>query len=211
MGEACCKPLPTPTTRRSTAQRRILWIVLVINVVLFGGEFIAGWLADSTALQADSLDSLGDAFVYGLSLAVVGGTLRARAGAALAKGGIQALFGLAILAQLAYRLLTGADRSLPRWLSLPRSRSSATRPASACSVATAAMTSTCVRYGCVRATTWSATSRDRGGGRGGLDRARVARLPGRRPRRAVVPAHLVGRVAHRVAAVAATDGREQGA
>jgi Co/Zn/Cd efflux system component len=113
VGDACCKPLPPPVTRRSTAQRRILWTVLAINVLLFGGEFIAGILADSTALQADSLDSLGDAFVYGLSIAVVGGTLRARAGAALAKGGLQAAFGLAILAQLAWRLATGAEPLAP--------------------------------------------------------------------------------------------------
>jgi Co/Zn/Cd efflux system component len=113
VGDACCKPLPPPTTRRNAALRRILWTVLVINVVLFGGEFIAGLLADSTALQADSLDSLGDAVVYGLSLAAVGGTLRARAGAALAKGGIQAVFGVSILAHLAWRLLTGAEPLAP--------------------------------------------------------------------------------------------------
>ena len=102
-----------PSVSRSAGQRRILWTVLGINVVLFVGEFGAGWWAQSTALQADSLDSLGDAFVYGLSLAVVGGTLRARAGAALVKGGLQALFGLSILAQLAYRLYAGAEPLAP--------------------------------------------------------------------------------------------------
>lgn len=60
------------------ARRRVLWAVLGINVLLFAGEFAAGWIGDSSALQADSLDSLGDAFVYALSLWVVGGTLRQR-------------------------------------------------------------------------------------------------------------------------------------
>jgi Co/Zn/Cd efflux system component len=79
-------------------QRRVLQVVLAINVALFLGEFSAGWWAGSTALQADSLDSLGDAGVYALSLYVVGRSLRWRAGAAVVKGVIQGLFGLAVLA-----------------------------------------------------------------------------------------------------------------
>lgn len=113
MSSDCCHPIATPSALRSVAQRRILWIVLGINLLLFAGEFVAGWWAESTALQADSLDSLGDAFVYGLSLAVIGGSLRSRAGAALVKGSIQAVFGLSILAQLAHRLLMGAEPSAP--------------------------------------------------------------------------------------------------
>jgi Co/Zn/Cd efflux system component len=60
---------------QDATRRRVLWTVLVINAALFIGEFTAGWWADSSALQADSLDSLGDAGVYALSLAVVGGSL----------------------------------------------------------------------------------------------------------------------------------------
>ena len=51
----------TLSANTDRARRRVLWIVLVINVLLFAGEFTAGWWADSSALQADSLDSLGDA------------------------------------------------------------------------------------------------------------------------------------------------------
>ena len=112
MSAECCPPIEA-SANRDSRQRRILWIVLGINVVLFAGEFLAGWWADSTALQADSLDSLGDAFVYGLSLAVVGGSLRSRAGAALVKGGLQAAFGLAILMQLAYRIFVDAEPLAP--------------------------------------------------------------------------------------------------
>lgn len=113
MSDCGCDSPISATQTRNARQRRILWAVLGINVLLFGGEFLAGWWADSTALQADSLDNLGDAFVYGLSVAVVGGTLRARAGAALVKGGIQAVFGLAILAQLAHKVLVGAEPLAP--------------------------------------------------------------------------------------------------
>jgi cation diffusion facilitator family transporter len=93
---------------RSAAQRRILWIVLAINVVIFLGEFGAGIWADSTALQGDSLDSLGDALVYGLSLVVLGRSLRARAGAALVKGAIQLAFAAAVLAEVVHKLIVGA-------------------------------------------------------------------------------------------------------
>lgn len=106
---ACCNCESTgEALARSAAQRRILWIVLAINVVIFLGEFGAGFWADSTALQGDSLDSLGDALVYGLSLVVIGRSLRARAGAALVKGGIQLAFAAAVLVEVVHKLIVGA-------------------------------------------------------------------------------------------------------
>lgn len=94
---------------QSAARRRVLWLVLVINVAIFLGEFGAGFWADSTALQGDSLDSLGDALVYGLSLIVLASSLRARAGAALFKGGIQLAFAGVVLAEIAHKLIVGAE------------------------------------------------------------------------------------------------------
>jgi len=94
-------------------QRRVLMIVLAINVALFVGEFAAGWWADSTALQADSLDSLGDAGVYALSLFVVGRSLKWRAGAAVVKGVFQGLFGIAVLAEVARRTVFGTVPDAP--------------------------------------------------------------------------------------------------
>src|SRR5512139_1005905 len=94
-------------------QRRVLWIVLVINAALFVGEYAAGWWAGSTALQADSLDSLGDAGVYALSLFVVGRSLRWRAGAGVVKGVIQGLFGLAVLTEVGRKAFLGAAPEAP--------------------------------------------------------------------------------------------------
>jgi cation diffusion facilitator family transporter len=94
-------------------QQRVLIIVLAINAALFVGEFLAGWWAGSTALQADSLDSLGDASVYALSLFVVGRSLRWRAGSAVVKGGIQGLFGLAVLAEVVRKAVLGATPDAP--------------------------------------------------------------------------------------------------
>ena len=87
-------------------QSRTLWTVLGINGGMFGLEMIIGLLAGSTALLADSLDMLGDALVYGFSLYVVGRSTRWRAGAALMKGGIMAGFGLMVLSQAGYHLIS---------------------------------------------------------------------------------------------------------
>ena len=65
---------------------RVLWTVIGINGAMFRMEMIAGQLAGSQALQADALDFLGDTVTYGLSLAVIGTSLRTRATAALFKG-----------------------------------------------------------------------------------------------------------------------------
>lgn len=66
--------------------RRRLWLVIIINAVMFAVEMGAGQLAGSKALQADALDFFGDAMTYGLSLAVIGSSVRLRTNAALAKG-----------------------------------------------------------------------------------------------------------------------------
>ena len=89
------------------ARRRVLAIVLVINAVLFAGVLTAGVLAGSNALKADSLDSLGDALVYALSFAVVGRSLRWRAGAALAKGSVQLAFGILVFADAIAKIIAG--------------------------------------------------------------------------------------------------------
>lgn len=88
-------------------QRRVLQIVLWINVVMFLVECGAGLLADSTALLADSVDMLGDAIVYGFSLYVVGRGGAWQARAALLKGMVMAAFGLGVLVQAALKIVRG--------------------------------------------------------------------------------------------------------
>ena len=56
-------------------QKKLLWIVLVINFLFFIIEIISGLISNSIGLVADSLDMLADSFVYGISLFAVGGTL----------------------------------------------------------------------------------------------------------------------------------------
>lgn len=61
---------------------------------MFAVDMTAGHLAKSQALQADALDFAGDVMTYGISLAVIGASLRARTSAALFKGFSLLLMGL---------------------------------------------------------------------------------------------------------------------
>jgi Co/Zn/Cd efflux system component len=88
--------------------RRVLVVVLMLNALMFLLEFGAGLVARSAALMADSVDMLGDAFVFGISLYALRRSLRWRAGSALIKGGFILLMGLGVLAEIAVKLVWGA-------------------------------------------------------------------------------------------------------
>ncbi len=66
--------------------KKILWLVIGINAAMFFIEYYSGYLARSQGLKADALDFLGDSLTYGMSLAVIGMSLKTRATAALIKG-----------------------------------------------------------------------------------------------------------------------------
>lgn len=83
--------------------KRVLWAVIVINAAMFLVEMSAGKLAGSQALQADALDFLGDAFTYGLSLAVIGMSLKIRSTAALFKGLSLLFMGLWVFGSTVYQ------------------------------------------------------------------------------------------------------------
>jgi Co/Zn/Cd efflux system component len=85
--------------------KRVLWTVILINAAMFVTEIVAGHLARSQALQADALDFLGDTVTYGLSLAVIGASLRTRATAALFKGMSLSLMGAWVLGSTLYHVL----------------------------------------------------------------------------------------------------------
>jgi Co/Zn/Cd efflux system component len=107
--DQCC---PQSSDLARDARRRcVLWYVLAINAIMFVVEFGAGLLAGSVALQADSLDMLGDALVYGFSLAVVGRAVLWQSRAALLKGSIMLLFGLGVLGQVVLKILAGVPPS----------------------------------------------------------------------------------------------------
>lgn len=93
----------------SETYKRILWIIVAINGLMFCVEMIAGFIADSTALKADALDFLGDTATYVITLLVIGKSLELRAKAALLKGislGAMALF---VLGLTLYKVIVVGD------------------------------------------------------------------------------------------------------
>jgi Co/Zn/Cd efflux system component len=76
---------------------------------MFVAEFIAGWMADSTALIADSMDMLADALVYSVSLYAVGKSIHAKIHAARLSGVFQVLFGLGVAVDVIRRFIAGSE------------------------------------------------------------------------------------------------------
>ena len=91
--------------------RRVLILVLVINGAMFVVEFGAGLVAGSAALMADSMDMLGDALVYVVSLYALDRSARWRAGAALFKGGFILFLGLGVIGQIVLKIVHGVPPS----------------------------------------------------------------------------------------------------
>ncbi len=78
-----------------STQRKVLWTVLIINFTFFLIEIVFGIISNSMGLVADSLDMLADAFVYGISLYAVGGTVARKKNIAKLAGYFQ--FTLAVI------------------------------------------------------------------------------------------------------------------
>lgn len=105
MSTHCCNhespPQPDPK------YRRILWIALIVNFVMFAIEIIFSLQSKSVSLLADSIDFLGDAANYGISLWVLAMSVKARATASLFKAASMALFGIGVLAHAIWNAITG--------------------------------------------------------------------------------------------------------
>lgn len=100
-----CQDQSCPAEALADAQRGTLQAVLGINAAMFLVIAAAALYGRSSALLADSLDNLGDALTYGLSLYAVAGGIRIKARVALFKGGLIFLTACMVAAQVAYRLL----------------------------------------------------------------------------------------------------------
>ncbi|MEZ5305599.1 MAG: cation transporter [Pyrinomonadaceae bacterium] len=103
MGDCCEKDDAIDALRER--QSSTLKIVLAINISMFVAGIGAGIYAGSSALLSDSLDNLGDAMTYGLSLYVVYKASRAKAQVAFFKGGLILLAALIVFGQVIYKLI----------------------------------------------------------------------------------------------------------
>jgi len=100
--------------------RQVLIFVLVLNALMFVLEFGAGLYSQSSALTADSLDMLGDAVVYGVSLYALGKSRQWRASVALVKAGLIAVLALVALVQMVSHFIAGSTPQAPLmfWIGL---------------------------------------------------------------------------------------------
>lgn len=87
-------------------QRGTLRAALVINALMFFVIVAAALYGKSSALLSDSLDNLGDALTYGLSLFAVSRSAAVKAKVALFKGGLIFLAACAVAAQIVAKLFT---------------------------------------------------------------------------------------------------------
>lgn len=107
MADCCsggCAPDKPPVDPR---YRRVLWIALWVNALMFGVELVAGWASGSVALLADAVDFLGDAANYGISLFVLALAPVWRSRTALLKGATMGGYGVFVLGAALWHLQAG--------------------------------------------------------------------------------------------------------
>lgn len=100
--DCCSKPLEAGALQ--AGQRRVLTWVLLINLATFLMMVTGALLSGSSSLLSGTLDNLGDALTYALSLAVVGASPAARARVALFKGVLISAAALTVAGHIAWRL-----------------------------------------------------------------------------------------------------------
>lgn len=100
MGAHCCDDVKFDGM--DPAYRRVLFVVIAINALMFLVEMPMGFIGQSQALKADALDFLGDTLTYTISLLVIGKSLSLRAKVAMLKGISLAAMGLWVLGSTIY-------------------------------------------------------------------------------------------------------------
>lgn len=100
----CCENKSCAIEALKVRQSSTLKVVLVINAVMFVVELVAGIIAGSTALLSDSLDNLGDAMTYGISLYAIASSPHAKAKIALFKGMLILIAAIFVFSQVVYRV-----------------------------------------------------------------------------------------------------------
>lgn len=94
---------------KNKAQRKILRILFAVNAAMFVIGIIAGTLARSTALVADSLDMFADAAVFGISLFAIGKSQSKKVRAAFLSGIFQTTLASLVLVDVVRQALFGSE------------------------------------------------------------------------------------------------------
>jgi cobalt-zinc-cadmium efflux system protein len=90
-------------------QRRVLLIVLVLNLILVVSLLVTGLIANSSGLMANAIDNASDAAVYAISLFAVGRPIHFKRIAATASGVLLLIIVLGILVDAVRRFVTGSE------------------------------------------------------------------------------------------------------
>jgi cation diffusion facilitator family transporter len=94
---------------KNKAQRKILRILFAANAAMFAIGIIAGTMARSTALVADSLDMFADAAVFGISLNAIGKSQAKKISAAFLSGIFQTTLASLVLIDVVRRSIWGSE------------------------------------------------------------------------------------------------------
>ena len=107
MSAHCCSDSACSTSAVDPTYRKVLWVALVLNAMMFVVELGASWTSGSVSLLADSIDFFGDAGNYAVSLAVLGMAASIRSKAALLKAACMGAFGIFVLGKTLWNLHAG--------------------------------------------------------------------------------------------------------
>ena len=103
MSDGCCGDGLDATPLEWRHRRVLLW-VLAINIVTFFIMVVGSLVSGASSLLSGTLDNLGDALTYALSLAVVGASTSTKARVAFLKGMLILGAALLVAIQIAWRL-----------------------------------------------------------------------------------------------------------
>jgi Co/Zn/Cd efflux system component len=105
---AHCQHDYSAATSTQPGYRRVLWIALVVNAMMFGIEVFASQSAQSVSLLADAIDFFADAGNYAISLAVLGMASVWRSRAAVLKALTMLSLGLFVLVRTTWAAYAGS-------------------------------------------------------------------------------------------------------
>jgi Co/Zn/Cd efflux system component len=109
----CCESKCSTEDLKDKGYRRILWIALFVNAVMFLVEMLSSVKAESVSLLADAADFLGDAANYGISISVLTLAPIWRSKAALLKGVTMGIYGLFVLGKVLWSMHAGSIPEAP--------------------------------------------------------------------------------------------------
>ena len=107
---------PSSAASEDRLERRTLLFLLAINGTMFVAEQVAGWIASSAGLLADSLDMLADASVYGIALYAVGRAKALKRRAAHVSGWLQLALAAGAFAEVARRCFLFGSEPEPGYM-----------------------------------------------------------------------------------------------